>query len=73
MPIESESRENFKTKKLPNGNSFPIQLNDNGVKFCAVLPVPLISAIYASVQPFNSKSATQVVVCSCLTYRIRKD
>ena len=33
MPIESESRENFRTKRLPNGNSFPIQLNDNGVKF----------------------------------------
>jgi len=32
MPIESESRENFRTKRLPNCNSFPIQLNDNGVK-----------------------------------------
>jgi len=39
MPIESESRENFRKKRLPNCNSFPIQLNDNGVKYCSVLPV----------------------------------
>ena len=40
MPSEykSESRENFRTKRLLNCNSFPIQMNDNGVKFCSVLP-----------------------------------
>ena len=38
MPIESESSENLRTKRLLNCNSFLIQLNDNGVKFYSVLP-----------------------------------
>lgn len=53
MPIELGSRANFGTKKLLNCNSFRIQLNNNGVKFCSVLPVIHKSSTSPKMQDFK--------------------
>ena len=63
MPIESEGRDNVRTKRLPNCNSFPIQSNDNGVKFCSVLPEFIVLRFHPSIQPFKLEMNDKPIFC----------
>jgi hypothetical protein len=66
MPIESESRENFRMKRLLNCNSFPIHLNDNGVNICSVLPEREHPSHLTDMHPFKTARSPRVIFDSCV-------